>query len=223
MSALSRSVALSLTVSIILVSCTRGNTDGRFTMGQRKDTVTVKPFLMDVTEVTADAYAACVRAGGCTAEGLHCNPLATYGVNGKGNHPINCVDWNQATAYCQWAGSRLPTEEEWEWMARGQSQGTTYPWGNDAPGSQLCWNRAKQGTCAVGSYPAGDAPGGIHDLAGNVWEWTASNFDAAASSRVMRGGSFDTADAWGLLASYRNGYAPTVRLYDLGFRCSRTR
>ena len=184
--------------------------------------MTVQPFLMDVTEVTADAYAGCVRAGGCTAEGLQCHAFATYGARGKGNHPINCVDWNQATAYCQWAGSRLPTEEEWEWAACGGSRARTYPWGNDAPGSQACWNRPNAGTCAVGSYPAGDAPGGIHDLAGNVSEWTTSNYDASASYRVFRGGDFGNS-APGLLASSRYGSGPpTVRIGDLGFRCSRT-
>jgi sulfatase modifying factor 1 len=196
-------------------------TGGTFTMGLRKDTVTVQPFLLDVTEVTADAYAGCVRAGACTVEGLQCGPTGTYGVSGKGNHPINCVDWNQATAYCRRAGSRLPTEEEWEWAARGQRRGTKYPWGDDELGPQACWNRGNEGTCAVGSFPSGDAPGGIHDLAGNVWEWTASNYDATASARVLRGGSFDS-PASQLLARSRIVLSPSGRTYFIGFRCSRT-
>lgn len=179
--------------------------------------MTVQPFALDVTEVTADAYAVCVRAGGCTADGLQCDSAATYGVSGKGDHPITCVDWNQATAYCHWAGERLPTEEEWEWAARGQSRGTKYPWGNGEPGSQVCW--MKSGTCAVGSYPAGDAPGGIHNLAGNVWEWTASNYDAG--HRVLRGGGL-YGDASILLASRRTSGPPPTRYDAIGFRCART-
>jgi formylglycine-generating enzyme required for sulfatase activity len=212
-------------------------TGGTFTMGQRKDTVTVQPFLTDVTEVTVDAYAACVGAGGCTADHpgqwttdnmtFLADDKCNYGVAGRGSHPMNCVDWNQAVAYCGWAKKRLPTEEEWEWAARGQSRGTAYPWGNDAPSSlawwnrRACWNR-KDGTCAVGSYPAGDAPGGIHDLAGNVSEWTASNYDAAGSARVFRGGNWENADASILRASFRPGSPAWFRYYTVGFRCSRT-
>jgi formylglycine-generating enzyme required for sulfatase activity len=204
---------------------------GTFKMGERGDLVSVRPFSLDVTEVTADAYAACVRTGRCSAdhpgewtpEGTNfaVDGRCNYGVAGKGNHPMNCVDWNQATAFCRWAGKRLPTEAEWEWAARGQNRGTTYPWGNDEPASQACWDRA--GTCPVGSYPEGDAPGGIHDLAGNVWEWTASNYGAGAfsSMRVLRGGGC-LGDATSLRASYRFGDTPLPRVYYLGFRCART-
>ena len=140
---------------------------GSYARVARHDTATVHPFCMDVTEVTVDAYTACVRAGKCTAEatsGDGCN----YGVSGKGNHPMNCLDWNQATTYCHAQGKRLPSEEEWEWAARGGAEGRTYPWGNTDPDSQLCWSGVtkREGTCPVGSYPAGDAPGGVHDLCG---------------------------------------------------------
>ena len=192
---------------------------GTYTMGDRKDTVTVAGFWLDVTEVTADAYAACVRSGRCTADGLQCSDTATYGASGKGNHPINCVDWSQATAYCASIGRRLPTEEEWEWAARGAARGSAYPWGDDAPGGQLCWNR-KNGTCAVGLFPAGDSPQGVKDLAGNVWEWTHSNF--YASSRVDRGGGWSSSNPDVVRASSRRGRAPSDRSHDLGFRCARS-
>jgi formylglycine-generating enzyme required for sulfatase activity len=137
--------------------------------------VTVAAFSMDVTDVTTAAYGACVRAGKCSEPGAgdYCN----WGKGDRQNHPINCVDWNQATAYCAYAGKRLPTEEEWEYAARG-TDGRTYPWGNEAPSNQLCWNRgaSKEGTCVVGSHPSGASPFGLQDMAGNVWQWTSSNY-----------------------------------------------
>ncbi len=198
---------------------------GSFTMGGSKNAVTVAPFALDVTEVTVDAYAAC---GKCSKPdtGSACN----WGVADRGAHPINCVDWNQATAYCGAQGKRLPTEEEWEWAARGQAKGTTYPWGNEDPGAQVCWDGEgnslgkgkRQSTCRVGSYARGDAPGGIHDLAGNVWEWTSSNYGASSERRVVRGGSWLAGHAGGLRASSRSDDAPSYRLDFLGFRCART-
>jgi formylglycine-generating enzyme required for sulfatase activity len=198
---------------------------GTYTMGDTKETVTVAPFALDVTEVTVDAYAKCVSAGKCSEPetGGRCN----WKVGGKGNHPINCVDWNQATAYCQWASKRLPTESEWEWAARGQSRGTTYPWGNDDPGSRACWDGegnnlgkgSRKGTCEAGGFPSGDAPGGIHDLAGNVWEWTSTAYDSSA--RVGRGGGWLSGDASRLRAANRGGLDPSYRDDFLGFRCAR--
>ena len=105
---------------------------------------------------------------------VQCN----YGVPDRANHPMNCVDWGSSATYCRAQGKRLPTEEEWQWASRGGSEGRPYPWGSVEPGSQPCWSRLakRNGTCPVGSNPAGDAPGGVHDLLGNVWEWTESAF-----------------------------------------------
>jgi formylglycine-generating enzyme required for sulfatase activity len=198
---------------------------GTFQLEKRGDTVSVAPFLIDETEVTAGA--ACVKAWKCIAEGLS-GEYATYGVAGKENHPVNYVDWNRAAAYCAAVGKRLPTEEEWEWAARGTERGTMYPWGNDTPEKQLCWNgtgndrllRAFEATCAVGSYPQGDSPEGIKDLAGNVWEWTSTAYDA--SSRVFRGGGWFNALPSLIVASDRGGYTPDQRNNNLGFRCAKT-
>ena len=191
--------------------------------------VTVDRFFMDLTEVTTDAYAACVSAGQCSAAdtGTNCNT----GKAGRGNHPINCVDWNQSAAYCNWVGKRLPTEEEWEYAARG-TEGRTYPWGEDAPAGQLCWggNGTRTSTCPVGSYPAGASPFGLLDMAGNVWEWTASGHsdsysqsrqDTTASStlRVDRGGGWTNSVANQVRTAFRTKGSPTGRFDFLGFRC----
>jgi formylglycine-generating enzyme required for sulfatase activity len=181
---------------------------------------------MDTTEVTVDAYGACVGEGSCAPartgpySSEHCNG----GEPGKGNHPINCVDWNQATAYCRWAGKRVPTEEEWEYAARGTDR-REYPWGNGAPGSQLCWNRSGQGTCEVGSYKSGASPFGVLDLAGNVWEWTSSGYSKDYSSsradgiRVCRGATWDTEVPSSVRAAHRFEVAPTNNGHVCGFRC----
>jgi formylglycine-generating enzyme required for sulfatase activity len=194
---------------------------GTFTMGARGDTVKVGAFSLDVTEVTADAYAACVRAGSCTSDGLACDKAATYGVGGKGNHPINCVDWYQATAYCNWAGKRLPTEEEWEWAARGQARGTQFPWGSNlARTSQVCSTPSP--TCPVGSFVGSDAPGGIHDLVGNVGEWTASKYDSSGSGYyAFRGGRWVAGNSSYVRVATRYGSDPASHMGTMGFRCAR--
>ena len=170
--------------------------------------VTVGGFYLDRMEVTVAAYTACVKEGTCSAEHLRQGSLdgttfspdsgCNYGVDGKGLHPINCVDWKQAEAYCKVAGKRLPTEEEWEYAARGGAAQRTYPWGVEPPSKQACWG--DPGTCEVGKFPDGDSHWGVHDLAGNVWEWTSSPYCVpypkagvctfANQSRLVRGGAW---------------------------------
>jgi len=198
---------------------------GTFTLGDLGTPATVADFELDRTEVTVDAYAACVEAGSCAATqaGGNCNA----GVPGRGSHPINCVDWNQATTFCASLQKRLPTEAEWEWAARGQAAATVYPWGNEEPGTRACWNGPgndlgqgnRTSTCTVGSYPSGDAPGGFKDLAGNVWEWTSSPYQG--SNRAIRGGGWLNENAFYFQAANGLGYATTYRDGNLGIRCAR--
>ncbi len=196
-----------------------------FTMGDVDNTtkagqVTVDAFCMDRTEVMTYAFAACVRAGQCTPalSGGFCNS----GVTGRDKHPINCVDWHQAKAYCQAQGQRLPTEEEWEYAARG-TDGRLYPWGSTAPSSQLCWNGAGNNhttSCAVGVYPAGRSPFGLDDMAGNISEWTESPYASSGADRVHRGGFWNTNGPNMVRSAYRNRNSPTSKHYFLGFRCA---
>ena len=119
------------------------------------------PFCLDRTEVTAAAYSACV-------EGRRCTPAAVSSPNCTGSnperfdHPINCVDFDQAEAFCKARGARLPTEVEWEYAARGGPAALRYPWGNEPPDGHTCWKEPH--TCRVGRFPADSF--GIFDLSG---------------------------------------------------------
>jgi len=181
--------------------------------------VSVAAFCIDRTEVTTAAYSACVRNGKCSSA-RSVEDRCNAGVAGRENHPINCVNWDQATAYCKAQGKRLPTAKEWEYAARG-NDGREYPWGDEEPTNQLCWDRDGEGkpnsTCAVGSYPAGRSPFGLDDMAGNVWEWTATE---RLLYYVSRGGGWYDVVPLRFRAISSFGYVPTHRGIDLGFRCA---
>jgi formylglycine-generating enzyme required for sulfatase activity len=219
--------------------------------------VTLSGYCIDTTEVTVLAWAKCAALGSCplapTTYRTDAEPDGKPGANCNGNrddrqtHPINCVDWNQAKTYCEWANKRLPTEAEWEYAAKG-SDGRAYPWGNDAPSAKRL--NACGGECAkklyadsdgfkatapVGSFPDGASPFGALDMAGNVWEWTADGYgkysaDAVTNptgnpdgkARVFRGGGWDNADAKDVRATARHSHTPEWRLTNLGFRCARS-
>jgi formylglycine-generating enzyme required for sulfatase activity len=194
--------------------------------------VQLSAFWIDETEVTNRMYAFCVEEGGCrqpidktsyTRDPYFENPAYEA-------FPVIHVSWEDADAYCRWAGRRLPTEPEWEMAARG-IDGRLYPWGNQLPTPDLLNSfevSFLDDTVPVGSYPEGASPFGALDMAGNVWEWTSDWFnpypggDPAASEsygevyKVLRGGSFvDAADA---TTRYPND--PTLQTHDIGFRCA---
>jgi formylglycine-generating enzyme required for sulfatase activity len=198
---------------------------GEFTMGKTKQKVTVEPFCIDLNETTADEYAACVKSGGCDERAVTVCDGATYGKADLAKNPMVCVDFGQAEAYCKAQKKRLVTTEEWEWAARAGAEGRLFAWGNEDPEDQLCWG-GKAGTrkvsCAVGSFPKSDTPQGIHDLTGNVYEWTTSASDKTSTVRHGRGGSWkDSAKEL-----FRNDrpfiFKATYRCGFLGIRCATT-
>ena len=183
-------------------------------------------FCIDETEVTVGQYEECVEDGDCDPPRDDLPGQCPQDPPRPDDHPVGCVDYERAAQYCEWAGKRLPTEQEWEYAARGE-EGRPYPWG-DAPlaDTRLNWNGVVGTTMPVKSYPDGATPEGVYDMAGNVWEWTSSTWCSDYSSSpeeclpdvyVPRGGSYISADRF-VNPSYRDGdNEPDQRF---GFRCA---
>jgi formylglycine-generating enzyme required for sulfatase activity len=217
--------------------------------------VSVAPYCIDLTEVTTAAYRACSDRGECKRawssnewDGIKeherkvfdplCNARDRDPDGGRAQHPINCVDWSMAQAFCATRGARLPTEAEWELAARGPD-GRTYPWGDDPPSARhlnacgkecAAWGKKNHvdevamfpeddgfaTTAPVGSFPLGRSPFGLVDMAGNVWEWVADRYAPypASSPRepsVDPAGPPEGEDRVLRGGAWNGGLAPSVR------------
>jgi len=208
---------------------------GKFMMGRNDGEgfevpaheVEVKPFFIDRTEVTNAEYKRFIDSTGYPAPKHWRN--GAY-AEGKGDFPVTNITWADADQFARWAGKRLPTEAEWEIAARG-ADGRIYPWGNvwrpDAASSEVSGNKLT----AVGSYTAGASPSGALDMAGSVWEWTASNLEPYPGSsarlpsggpfKVIRGGAYLESPKY-LTSTYRHYQHPEVPDPAIGFRCAKS-
>ena len=180
---------------------------GPFTMGaddggepdeHPAHTVTLPAFYLDLTEVTNEAYHACVLKGICPPPDPKNAATNRFGPDARfrgPKQPASSLGWDSARAYCAWLGKRLPTEAEWEKAARGPDA-RKYPWGNEEPTpSRGVFGGGVTGD--VGGHPSGAGPYGHLDLAGNVWEWVEDIYDPYAYQRAGaaegKGGSCEEA------------------------------
>lgn len=213
---------------------------GSFMMGQDEEepsdhrpahTVTVDAFWIFQTEVTNRMYRACVDLGVCTEPA----GSAWYTAPEFEDAPVSGVDWNQAKAYCEWIGGRLPTEAEWELAARG-TDARTYPWGEDEPTCDLlnlldCLEPSEPDI--VGSYPLGISPYKVGDMAGNISEWVGDWYaedyyphspsnnptgPEIGEERVVRGSSFASPEESTEIV-LRDSQDPLESDPTIGFRC----
>ena len=149
----------------------------------------------------------------------------------RDDQPVMGLSWYAARAYCLWlslleqnegdtALYRLPTEMEWEYAAGGK-ESRTYPWGEEEPSpTRANYNNNEGATTSIGRYPEGVTPEGLHDMAGNVWEWTADWYDDDCPA--IRGGVYYSRNADALRCSSRNNYLPWLNNDDVGFRVIRS-
>lgn len=215
-------------------------------------------FCLDDTEATVWAYDRCVEDGACadastTVAWARIDPdeqdlaseLCNAGRPDRADHPINCVTWAQARAYCQWRGTRLPGELEWRWAASGGGQERVYPWGDLPPTAErvnACGEECRvwfqrrgrrrprvafqaqdghAGTAPAGSFPNGASRWGPLQLGGNVAEWTADWADDDQDHRRIVGGSFWVQRAAWLRNDDTAKARPDRRDAVIGFRCAR--
>ncbi|HZF53000.1 MAG TPA: SUMF1/EgtB/PvdO family nonheme iron enzyme [Polyangiaceae bacterium] len=213
--------------------------DERFLHEYAAHPVYLSDYWIDRTEVTVARYRQCVAAGRCLEP-----PYASGAERfDRPDMPVVLVSWNDASAFCAFAGGRLPTEAEWERAARGE-KGRRYPWGNVwnpllSNHGRLTWDPLDGGDgfleiAPVGSFPDGRTPDGILDLAGNVDEWVLDYYAPdhprvsavnprgpdAGNERVVKGGSYASSRPW-LRGASRDHSPPGVRRTTRGFRCAR--
>ena len=212
--------------------------------------VMVPNFYIDQYEVTVAEYVSCIEAGICKRPKDHQrNKYCNVGEPSRDKHPVNCVDWDEALAYCEWKGKRLPYEAEWEKAARAEST-SRYPWGKDVDCTKAIVDDGKtfgsvpnepdgcgeDRTWEIGSRAANKF--NLYDMHGNVGEWTMNWYSPNAitelyakgnlqgpkkgKQRVVRGGSWDE-NKLNLRSSFRNVKPPASgkSIYgSIGFRCA---
>ncbi len=192
-------------------------------------TVYLDSYYLDVNEVSQADYERFVAAAGRTPP-YHW-PQGSM-PEGKADIAIHNVDWEDATAYCDWAGKRLPTEAEWERAARGGLDAMDYPWGDDKPTDRARFNTPR-GPGPAGKFRQNDL--GLYDIVGGVAEWCSDWFErtyyetsppknpsgpASGMYKVIRGGSWSSGPRR-ITVFFRNWVRPNQKTPNLGLRCAK--
>lgn len=189
--------------------------------GSRRESemVDLGEFSIDKYEVTNAQYRRCVEEGPCyRPENADSETHAAYfDVAAFDAFPVVNVSWYDAHEYCTWVGKRLPSDEEWLIAAKGVDLARTYPWGDsDADCSLANYGDCVGDTVAVGSYPDGATPEGVHDLLGNVWEWV-DDWHTEDVAKGLRGSCYDYQPTLNSLKDRK----PEAGAAWAGFRCAR--
>ena len=224
---------------------------GSFSMGNRlgrgesdehpQHRVAVRHLEILQSEVTVAQYIGCVDDGACEPwpDSTEIPSRCSYDEDGELDHPMNCVDWGMAGAFCAWAGGSLPSEAQWEFAARSRGQDRTYPWGEADPSCELLQMHEEDccgmdTTCPVCSFPAGQTDQGLCDMSGNIFEWTADWYhnsyvasprnatpwvEPAYTLRTMRGGAIGS--GVGYRVRNRTYHDPEFFYSGMGVRCVR--
>ena len=222
---------------------------GSFEMGVKDSrdrgpqrTIELDSFAISRSEITVAQYQKCVKQKACGAP-RGGRPICNSGRKGRASHPINCVDWKQASAFCAWAGGALPTEAQWEYAARSGGKERRYPWGTASPdcdrvvksGRGANCATASSGTSPVCSRSTGNTTHGLCDMSGNVNEWVrdwhARPYSMLESknpvgpprgkSKVLRGGDWRQGAERLFETTSRNSIYSTHHWDWVGFRCVR--
>ena len=244
------------------------NNVGTYDNERREFETDIPPFLIDVAPVTNGAYLEFIRAGGYDEQAAWSEPGWAHRQSAGLEHPlfwqregdgswsrrrfgmqesigadepVQHVSWSEADAFARWAGKRLPSEAEWEKAASWDAAAGVkrpYPWGNEWSASRANLERQQFQPAAVGSYPDGMSPAGCHQMIGDVWEWTSTDFAGyphfeafpypeyseaffGTDYKVLRGGSWATHPTVAR-TTFRNWDYPIRRQIFAGFRCARS-
>jgi iron(II)-dependent oxidoreductase len=191
--------------------------------------VSLKAYWIDQYEVTVEQYKAFVEATDHRTPPIWAD--TAYSAP-SASHPVIDVSWFDAEAFCRWSGKRLPTEAEWEKAARG-TDGRIWPWGNQFDATRTNTLDSRKGwTVPVGSLEGDLSPYGVHDMAGNAMEWTASWYQPYPGNtlqrvafgekyRVLKGGAWNTPALPFSRAANRHAVAPKWDHPNHGFRCAK--